>query len=122
MRISYGFITFVNEADAVKAVETLDKSEIDGRQINVEMAKPATAPTPRAPRAPAAEPVLGEDGLPVKRPSKNNRAVIRLPLVVSESLPTDDSTGLTSERPLPPRDDPEPTQRLRKLATLPSKS
>ena len=72
---SYGFITYLNEADAIKAVETLDKSEIDGRQINVEIAKPPTAATPRAPR-PAQELVLGEDGEPIKRaPRKNNRAV-----------------------------------------------
>lgn len=60
----YGFVTYVNKADAEKAISTLDKSEIAGRQINVEAAKPPTAQTPRAPRA-AAEPrapVIGEDG------------------------------------------------------------
>lgn len=45
----YGFVTFSDEADAIKAVAALDKSEIAGRQVNVELAKPPTA-TARAPR------------------------------------------------------------------------
>ncbi|KAL8293680.1 hypothetical protein RQP46_000381 [Phenoliferia psychrophenolica] len=49
--LGYGFVTFTEEADAIKAISTLDKSEIAGRQINVELAKPPTAtPAGRAPR------------------------------------------------------------------------
>ncbi|KAK4698772.1 hypothetical protein P7C70_g7496, partial [Phenoliferia sp. Uapishka_3] len=49
--LGYGFVTFAEEADALKAISTLDKSEIAGRQINVELAKPPTAtPAGRAPR------------------------------------------------------------------------
>lgn len=40
---SYGFVTFSSEADAIQAVSQLDKSELAGRQINVELAKPPTA-------------------------------------------------------------------------------
>lgn len=75
--LGYGFITFANEADALSAVATLDKSEIDGRQVNVELAKPASVQVPRTPvEKVVAEPVLGEDGEPIKRAAKkSNRGV-----------------------------------------------
>lgn len=38
--LGYGFVTFATEAEAQKAVSTLDKKEIAGREINVEGAKP----------------------------------------------------------------------------------
>ncbi|GAA6011953.1 hypothetical protein JCM11491_000115 [Sporobolomyces phaffii] len=41
--LGYGFVTFPSEDDATKAVSQLDKSEISGRQINVELAKPMPA-------------------------------------------------------------------------------
>ncbi|GAA5893620.1 RNA recognition motif domain-containing protein [Sporobolomyces salmoneus] len=41
--LGYGFVTFPSEEDATKAVSQLDKSEISGRQINVELAKPMPA-------------------------------------------------------------------------------
>lgn len=36
----YGFVTFKTQATAEKAVETLDKKELDGRTVIVELAKP----------------------------------------------------------------------------------
>ena len=36
----FGFVTFVNEADAAKAVEALNNKEIDGRAIVVNVARP----------------------------------------------------------------------------------
>jgi len=36
----FGFVTFVNEADAAKAVEALNGKEIDGRPIIVNVARP----------------------------------------------------------------------------------
>lgn len=37
--LGYGFVEFDNEEDANNAVKTLNKSEVDGRPINVEVAK-----------------------------------------------------------------------------------
>ncbi|GAA5835473.1 hypothetical protein JCM3766R1_006425, partial [Sporobolomyces carnicolor] len=50
----YGFVTFPSEEDATKAVSQLDKSEISGRQINVELAKPMPATSNGAASAAAA--------------------------------------------------------------------
>jgi len=38
--LGYGFIEVANEQDAQKAVTAMDKKEFDGRQINVEVARP----------------------------------------------------------------------------------
>jgi len=38
--LGYGFVDFVNEDDAKKAVEAMDHKEMDGRPLNVELAKP----------------------------------------------------------------------------------
>jgi len=38
--LGYGFVELDSEEDAEKAVAAMDKKEIDGRQINVEVAKP----------------------------------------------------------------------------------
>ncbi len=39
----FGFVEFANEEDAKKALEALDQSEADGRQINVSIARPKEA-------------------------------------------------------------------------------
>jgi RNA recognition motif-containing protein len=36
----FGFVTFADEANNQKAVDTLDGKELDGRTINVSLAKP----------------------------------------------------------------------------------
>lgn len=41
--LGYGFVTFSTEAEAKKAVETLNKKEVGGREINVEGARPQNA-------------------------------------------------------------------------------
>jgi len=38
--LGYGFVEFESEADAEKAVQLMDKQELEERQINVEVAKP----------------------------------------------------------------------------------
>jgi len=38
--LGYGFVEFDNEADADNAVQLMNKKEVDGRAINVELAKP----------------------------------------------------------------------------------
>jgi len=38
--LGYGFIEVANEQDAQKAVQAMDKKDVDGRQINVEVARP----------------------------------------------------------------------------------
>jgi len=48
--MGYGFVEMKTEADAKKAVETMDKKELDGRNINVELAKPRTERGPRTSR------------------------------------------------------------------------
>lgn len=37
----FGFVEFANEDDAQKAVDAMDGSEVDGRTINVSIAKPS---------------------------------------------------------------------------------
>lgn len=39
----FGFVEFANEEDAKKAIEALDQSEVDGRAINVSVARPKEA-------------------------------------------------------------------------------
>lgn len=41
--LGYGFVTYESEADAQKAIQSLNKREILGREINVESAKPQSA-------------------------------------------------------------------------------
>ncbi|KAK4054392.1 hypothetical protein OIV83_000886 [Microbotryomycetes sp. JL201] len=49
--LGYGFVTFENEEEATKAVAATDKSELGGRTINVELAKPPSAtPAGRVPK------------------------------------------------------------------------
>lgn len=36
----FGFVTYVNEEDNQKAIDQLDGKELDGRAINVNLAKP----------------------------------------------------------------------------------
>ncbi|POG62078.1 hypothetical protein GLOIN_2v1441507, partial [Rhizophagus irregularis DAOM 181602=DAOM 197198] len=48
--LGYGFVALETEEDAKKVVDELNKQELDGRQINVEVAKPkaeGAAPAPR---------------------------------------------------------------------------
>jgi len=42
--LGYGFVEFENEEAANKAVQILNKKELDGREINVEIAKPREEP------------------------------------------------------------------------------
>lgn len=72
--LGYGFVEFASEAEAVKAVEAMNKKEISGRAINVEVARTRDpskeaeasekrAPKPRQPRAPkAAAPAGAAEG------------------------------------------------------------
>jgi len=54
--LGYGFVEMESEEEANKAVTLLNKKPIDGREINVEVAKPREEPTgdrpPRQPREP----------------------------------------------------------------------
>ncbi|GAA5844547.1 hypothetical protein JCM11251_001629 [Rhodosporidiobolus azoricus] len=88
--LGYGFVTYSSEADAVKAVSQLDKTEFNGRQVNVELAKPMPAANgsaaARAPRRAAKkaaelaatsetaqEGVEGEEGQAPKRKARKAR-------------------------------------------------
>ncbi|KAJ3064591.1 hypothetical protein HDU98_012018 [Podochytrium sp. JEL0797] len=48
----YGFVSFTSEAAVAQAVTLLDKTEIQGRAVNVDAAKPRAEREPREPRAP----------------------------------------------------------------------
>ncbi|KAI9009196.1 hypothetical protein DFJ74DRAFT_646093 [Hyaloraphidium curvatum] len=45
--LGYGFVAFTSDADAEKAVQMMDKKEMEGRQINVELAKAKEDGVPR---------------------------------------------------------------------------
>jgi len=49
--LGYGFVEFATEAEAKKSVQLLNKKELDGRDINVEVAKTRDESAPAAPRA-----------------------------------------------------------------------
>jgi RNA recognition motif-containing protein len=46
--LGYGFVEMESEEDAKKAVELMNKKDVNGRQINVEIAKPQEEPKPNA--------------------------------------------------------------------------
>jgi len=46
--LGYGFVEMDSEEDAKKAVELMNKKELNGRQINVEIAKPQEETAPKA--------------------------------------------------------------------------
>ncbi|CEJ04837.1 hypothetical protein RMCBS344292_18788 [Rhizopus microsporus] len=49
--LGYGFITFEKEEEAKRAAKDLNKKELDGREINVEVARPKSElPTKRTPK------------------------------------------------------------------------
>jgi RNA recognition motif-containing protein len=68
--LGYGFVEFDSEEDAQNAVKLLSKKEINGRAVNVEIAKPQDE-TKRQPRPPRPE---GENGASRRpRPRKSFR-------------------------------------------------
>jgi len=60
--LGYGFVEMDSEEDAKKAVTLMNKKELNGRQINVEVAKPQDET-----KKPRAE---GEEGAPQRKPRK----------------------------------------------------
>jgi len=56
--LGYGFVEMDSEADAENAVKLMNKKDINGRPINVEIAKPQDETKEKQPRQPKAE---GED-------------------------------------------------------------
>ncbi|KAE8213339.1 hypothetical protein CF327_g3124 [Tilletia walkeri] len=61
--LGYAFVTFNTEADASNAVQTLNKREVAGREINVEGAKPQSASNNQKANGGAAG-AGGEEGAP----------------------------------------------------------
>jgi hypothetical protein len=128
---SYGFVTFPSEDDATKAVSQLDKSEISGRQINVELAKPMPANGSAAARAPkraakkaaetavteetAKEGVEGEEeGQPKKR--KARKAVSLLCIHIAKFLEAHRYCSSSDSASPVDLALPAPMARLKKLA------
>jgi len=123
--LGYGFVEFATEEEAQKAVELLNKKQIDSREINVEVARPrdetaAAQPrqprAPRAPRAPrqaannaagGAAPAAGADGqspvgegrrrAPRPRRTRKPRAEGAAPAAGGEGAPKQD--GAAAARP-----------------------
>lgn len=64
--LGYGFVDFVNEDDAKKAVEAMDHKDLDGRALNVELAKPRedepADQTPAQTNAPSNSNAVAQDG------------------------------------------------------------
>jgi len=50
--LGYGFVEFESEEEANKAVQLLNKKQIDSREINVEVARPRDESAPAQPRQP----------------------------------------------------------------------
>lgn len=79
--LGYGFVEFATEADAAKAAEAMNKKEISGRAINVELARPrdptkegeAAESKPRQPRAPRAPRAEGANAAGATANGANNR-------------------------------------------------
>ena len=64
MAHSYGFVTYETAEAAQSAVSQLDKTELQGREINVEVAKPPSAQSVARRAAAAAAANAGTDGAP----------------------------------------------------------
>jgi RNA recognition motif-containing protein len=67
--LGYGFVEMESEEGAENAVKLLDKKEFQGRQINVEVARPREETKPEAPKAPRGE---GNTG-PTERSERSER-------------------------------------------------
>jgi RNA recognition motif-containing protein len=121
--LGYGFVEMADDAAAEAAVKVMDKKVIDGRQINVELAKPrdesaAAATTaarparPRAPRGPRAPRNGGEGGVggaPTGgAPAGGRRPRAPRPPRSSSSGPATDGTAATGEAGRRPRRPPAP--------------
>jgi len=65
--LGYGFVEMDSEADAENAVKLMNKKDINGRPINVEIAKPQDETKEKQPRQPKAE---GENDEARRRPRK----------------------------------------------------
>ena len=67
--LGYGFVEFASLADAENSVQLLNKKDIDGREINVEVAKPRAEP-------PQGEKPAGDDkeGRPARRRVRRPKA------------------------------------------------
>jgi len=62
--LGYGFVEFETSEEANKALETLNKKNISGREINVELATPRDEGAPRPPRGPRRGGGRGRGGYP----------------------------------------------------------
>jgi RNA recognition motif-containing protein len=76
--LGYGFVEMESEEDANNAVKLMNKKELNGRQINVEVAKPQDETKEKAPRQPREEggaPRKSADGSapPRRRPAYRRR-------------------------------------------------
>jgi len=97
--LGYGFVAYETLVQAEQAASTHDKTELGGRTINVEVAKPKVERAPRTPKEPKEpkEAVEAGDSDEVKpRSSRNvnrrrkassrNKTRVCLPFMISDSF------------------------------------
>jgi RNA recognition motif-containing protein len=73
----FGFVTLKDEKDVAKAVETLHHKELQGREINVEHAKPMSERPKRVPKEQDEKENTGPaDGTKARRKRKPKKKVV----------------------------------------------
>jgi len=101
--LGYGFVEMDSEEDAHNAVKLMSKKEINGREINVEIAKPQDESKVRQPRPPKAE---GEEEIrrrrPRRRPAKKEHEEGHSPAHSKKEV-REDTEGAEDDRPRRPR-------------------
>jgi len=75
--LGYGFVEMESEQDAENAVKVMNKKEINGRPINVEIAKPQDETKERPPRQPRQNGQDGQEGGNESRPRRPKRRTTR---------------------------------------------
>jgi len=103
--LGYGFVEFVSNDDADKAIAKLNKTELDGRQINVEIAKPREQTEQQPNAAGASEAPAG--GARPRRQRKPRApaadAADSAPAAGASAAPASGSPSAARRRPRKPR-------------------
>jgi len=72
--LGYGFVEFASLADAENSVKVLNQKDIDGRKINVEVARPRTEPLPQGEKEGASDAEQGRRRRPRRQKPKTDGA------------------------------------------------
>lgn len=97
--LGYGFVEMDSEEDAHNAVKVMSKKEINGREINVEIAKPQDESKVRQPR-PKVEGETSPRRRPRRRPAKKDRPEgTQAPQTQKKESKEEESENKEDERP-----------------------